>query len=60
VQPVKLTGRLVGLWELEGSDLPALHAVYGDPAVGEYIGRQVGGYARAGRCNLSAPAEVCH
>src|SRR5579859_512834 len=35
--PVKLTGRLVGLRELQSSDAGALHAVYGDPAVCRYM-----------------------
>jgi [ribosomal protein S5]-alanine N-acetyltransferase len=37
VRPVKITGRQVSLRELESSDAAALHAVYGDPAVCEFM-----------------------
>jgi ribosomal-protein-alanine N-acetyltransferase len=37
VKPVKIPGRQVSLRELESSDAAALHAVYGDPAVCEFM-----------------------
>jgi RimJ/RimL family protein N-acetyltransferase len=37
VKPVKIPGRLVSLRELETDDAADLHAVYGDPAVSEFM-----------------------
>jgi hypothetical protein len=37
VRPAGLRGRLVSLRELEDPDVPALHAVYGDPRVCGYM-----------------------
>jgi RimJ/RimL family protein N-acetyltransferase len=37
VNPVELSGRLVNLRELNDADAPALHAVYGNPDVCQYM-----------------------
>jgi hypothetical protein len=61
VRPAELRGRLVSVRELDGSDVPALHAVYGDARVCGYMSftprterrvRRVGGLQRRRRLRL--------